>query len=180
MPGDRPYSADELALMTPEDASSVPPSMQQALIQALLARAGQQQAQPQQPQGPQPLDQYAMLASLSPERRAELAAMGTLDEQGQALEGQLAQAQALQSRPTAQRGTLGGAIGSGLGGVVDALRGGLAEKDVRAQQAALLRRKDKGRADYNDDVVRFYQQQKQQVAPGLGAADVGMLPPGMG
>lgn len=187
MPGDRPYTPEEMALMTPGDVASMAPDALRMLLMQRLAmqQAPQPQAQQQAPQAPQqqgpaPIDDLEFLSFLTPERRAENAAMGTLDEQGQQLEGQLAAAQALQNRATAQRGTLGGAIGSGLGGVVDALRGGLQEKDTRAQIQALLKRKDAGRAAYQDDLARFRLQQQQRVAPGLGMADMQGLPPGVG
>lgn len=174
-------SPDQLALLEEGDVAALPPAVaQQLLQQRLKADALRSRAAAPAAQGPDTFDNFAFLASLTPERRAQNAEMGTLDERGQILEEQLALAQGLQSRPTAQRGTLGGTIGSGLGGIVDAIRGGLQERDLRAQQQALLRRKDEGRRAYQDDLSRFTLQQKQRVAPGMGAADVPLLPPGMG
>lgn len=126
-------------------------------------------------------DYFAFLQSLTPEQMQQMQGMGTLDERGQSLEEQLAAAQALQNRATAQRGTLGGAIGSGLGGVIDAVRGGMQERDVRQQQADVLGQKDAGRTAYSEALRRFIQQRQQagvQDAMRGGAAKAGgMLPP---
>lgn len=122
-------------------------------------------------------DYFAFLNALSPEELAQMSGMGTLDERGQALEGQLAAAQALQRRPVAQHATAGGAIGSGLGRVVDAVRGGLQEKDVRQQQAALLQQKDAGRNAYSEALRRFAMKRQQSQPPASGFAPLVPPPP---
>lgn len=126
------------------------------------------------------MDGFGLLADLPPEALQQLLALGTLDERGQLLANQMAQAQALQNHATAQRGTVGGAIGSGLGGVVDAIRGGLAENQLRQQQQSLLGQKDAGRSAYADALRRYRLQRMQQVPPSAGMGDVPLLSPGMG
>lgn len=170
-------SADELALLTPADAAGLPPAAMPAVVMALLNRTRQQPAA--QPASPLE-DQYGLLGSYSPEELEQQVGMGTLDERGQLLDAQLAQARALQNRPMAQHSTAAGALGSGLASVLDTVRGGLMEKDLRGQQQALLAQKDAGRTAYAEALRRRRAQQMQQVPLTAGMGDVPMLPPGVG
>ena len=173
-------SQDELALMGPGDVGALPPGVaQQILRQQLQAQALRNRASAPA-QGAGEFDNFAFLESLTPEEQQQQQGLGTLDERGQLLDAQLAQARALQNQPTAQRGTVGGAIGSGLAGVLDTVRGGLQERDVRGQQQALLGQKDAGRTAYAEALRRFIQQRRQQVPATAGMGEVPLLPPGMG
>jgi len=118
-----------------------------------------------------------LLTRFSPEELQQMLGLGTLDERGALLDAQMQQAQALR-RPTAvQRQTAGGAIGEGLGDLFRGIAGTIQEKDIGAQQAALLDKKDAGRKGYADAMVAALRAHAPVSALPLVAAPEGFATP---
>jgi hypothetical protein len=91
---------------------------------------------------------YGDFSAIPDDVLAELLGMGTLDERGDLLAQQMQQAQALRQGGGGQHST---GIGAVLGGLSDSLRyvQGTEKMDsLRAQQEALLDKKDAGRGRY--------------------------------
>jgi hypothetical protein len=89
-----------------------------------------------------------LLATASPEELEQLMGLGTLDERGALLDGQLAQAQALRTNNSQGHST---GLGAGLGGLSDVLNAYSSVRDqkaVGAEQQALAGKKDAGRNLY--------------------------------
>lgn len=170
-------SPDDMALLQPGDVASLPEGMRsQALIAALLNRTRQPQA-PTQPSMTE--DPYALLGRYTPEELAQQIGLGSMGERSQLVAQQLAEARAKQTAPMQQHSTLGGAIGSGLGSVIDSVSGGLEARDLRRQQQDILRQQDEARQANIQALLRFNKERAQRVTQGAGMGDV-PLPPGMG
>lgn len=114
----------------------------------------------------------SLLQSMSPEELQQLMGMGTLDERGDLAATQLARADALRNRPTAQRATLGGAIGEGIGGLSNTIAGGLKANAAMEQMRGLLGQKDSGRSLYADLLRRMKGPAQPQGAGTLGMGDL--------
>lgn len=117
----------------------------------------------------------ALLSQMDPETLKQLLGMGTLDERGQLLQQQMAQAEALRQPQGGNYSSVGGAIGGGIGDVLRGLGGGLAQAGLGEQQQALLGQKDMGRNAY---VEALRQRRQSGVVP--GSAGMGDLSSAMG
>ena len=121
-------------------------------------------------------DLGSILSQLSPEQVSQLLGLSTLDEEGSALERQMAQAQALQ-QPAGRRHTttLGSAFGA-AGDVMRGIRGGLDERSLREKQQGLIGQKRKGRLTLADLFKVRPQEQAPDIEPtnpmGPGASGV--------
>lgn len=94
-------------------------------------------------------DFNALLSQMSPEELEQLLGLGTLDERGEALQQQMALAQALQQPMGGQPSItpLGGALGA-LNNGLRYIHGQNQMEELQKQQQALLASKDKGRRDF--------------------------------
>ena len=87
-------------------------------------------------------------AGLTPEQLQQLVGLGSLNQQDELLEQQLAMAQQLRTRPQAQGyGALGG-IGAGIQNALTGLQSGLERKDALAQLQQNRALEDAGRKQY--------------------------------
>lgn len=100
-------------------------------------------------------DFNALLSQMSPEELEQLLGLGTLDERGEALQQQMALAQALQ-QPTGGHPSitpLGGALGA-LNNGLRYIHGANKLEKLQKDQEALLAKKDEGRGLFVDAMRR--------------------------
>ena len=116
----------------------------------------------------------ALLASLTPEQLQEIMGLGTVDARSDIVAQQLAQADALRNAQVGNNMTPGGAALSGMGNLLDKVRGGLETQDLRAQQQGLLGQQDAGRMTYLQ-ALRNKQQPLAALPPDAGALDLSSL-----
>ena len=112
-----------------------------------------------------------LFSNLKPEDLKQLLGLGTLDEQGQLLQQQMAQAQALR-RPSGTQYTA--PVAAGLGGLADVLNsvnGTIQTHQARSGQEALLKQKDEGRGLYAKAIAEAL---RGRLAPPAGAAGVSL------
>ncbi len=92
----------------------------------------------------------AAMQRLGPEGRQQLLGLSTIPDQQKLLEEQAAQAQALGSKQYAPVNGLGSGIVTGLSRGLDGFMAGSQQKDVLAQQKALIDELRKGRQAYGN------------------------------
>ena len=101
---------------------------------------------------------------LGPEGFRKMTGMGTLDERGNLIAQQLAQAQEF-SRPQGRNyGSVAGNILGGLGDIVRQVGGGLQTQGLQGQQRGILDQKDAGRFDAGSaryEAMRRFMEKKQ-------------------
>lgn len=172
--------------------TEIPPELMAALVQAMQKDDGmgalKQELGAYDAMGPQGFKQMTGMGTL--DQRGHLARQSAVD-QSQALEQQLAQAQALARPKQEQHSSLGGTIGSGIGNIFGSVLGGIKSHRLQEQQqgvlaqgaatqAGLLDQQDAGRLSAGNgryEALRKYLMAKQMQPQGAAQSDAALLEP---
>ncbi len=122
----------------------------------------------------------ALLSSIPPEQLQKMLGLGSMDERGDLIQQQMAQAMALRKPSQVQHSTGMGAAFGGLADVINGATGTYQMGQLQKQQGALLDQKDAGRGDYvkaMTDALRGGGQAGFAAYPGAPAAAPVSAPP---